>query len=119
MAYECGAIMKLHGICAPEGTIIGVDFHSGRVVAVESHDFTTPAITMNLRFATGDELAAIGTREPRSVCEHEGIPLRMTPYGPARLFGPRPRVKPRKISKSEAKRFLASVDYRAPEVIDG
>lgn len=111
--------MKLHGICAAEGTIIGVDFHSGRFVAVQDHDFMTPATTMNLRFATSAELAAIGTREPRSVTEHLGIPLRITPYGPARMFGPRPFVKPRKVSKSEAKRWLAAYQEKYPDVIDG
>lgn len=119
--------MKLNGIVAPEGTVIGLDYHSGRFVAVESYDFMPPAATVNLRFATPEELSAIGTREPRSVCEHDGIPLRITPYGPARLFGPRPRVKPKRLSKSEARRILDRfgkkyprvANYQPPDVIDG
>lgn len=121
--------MTLHGICAPEGTVIGLDFHSGRFVAVsaESCDFVTPTSEMVLRFATPEELNSIGIREPRSVCEHLGIPLRMTPYGPARMFGPRPRVKPKRLSKSEARRILDRfgkkypqvANYQPPDVIDG
>lgn len=98
--------MKLHGIAAPFGTVIGIDYHSGRFVVPDNYDFGTPATTMNLRFATGDELSAIGTREPRSVTEHRGIPQRMTPYGPARIFGPRPFIKPKQVTKREAKRMV-------------
>lgn len=114
--------MRLNGIYAWPGTVIGVEFHSGRFVSVDASTGALPDAEekwVRLRFSTGEELSAIGTREPRSVCEHEGIPLRMTPYGPAKIFGPRPRVKPRRISKSEAKRFLSAVQYRPPDVIDG
>lgn len=111
--------MELHGICAAEGTVIGYHEKEKRFLTVDSHDFTTPATTMHLRYATSEELTAIGTCEPRSVVEHLAIPQRMTPFGLARIFGPRPYVKPKVVTKREAKRFVSEFQKRYPGVVSG
>lgn len=119
--------MRLNGIQAEPGTVIGYSIKDQRFLSVESsgEDVTSiygelesrPFVT--LRFSTPEELTAIGTRAPRSVTEHYGIPSRMTPYGPVKMYGPRPRVKPKVITKREAKRILAYGSRFNPEIING
>lgn len=107
--------MRLNGIHAAPGTVIGIETRTERFLAIDHYEGDTAI----LRYATSIELTAIGTREPRSVTEHLGIPQRMTPFGPARMFGPRPYVKPKVINKREAKRILAMGSRWNPEIIEG
>ena len=94
--------MRLNGVKAEVGTVIGYHKEAQRFLTVYSVD----SDGCDLRFSTSEELTAIGTREPRSVTEHLGVPLRMTSYGPARMFGPRPRVKPKVVNKRKAKEIF-------------
>lgn len=77
------------------GVVIGYHHKEKRFLAIDvANTEEMLSRSMPIRFATSEELNAIGTYEPRSVAEHRGIRQRMTPYGLARVFGKRPRIKP-------------------------
>lgn len=95
--------MRLNGIHAKPGTIIGIDHRSKRFLAVDSIDrieITTwgdlsPKYIngrgIELRFATAEEVRSQSFKhEPRSVVEHRAIPRRMSVYGLIRQFHPTP-----------------------------
>lgn len=83
-------IGRLNGITAEVGTIMGYSKNLGAFVSVAE----TGNDHILLKRATAAEMSQLGMREPSTVAEHSAIHRRMTPYGLARLFGPRPRVKP-------------------------
>lgn len=71
---------------AEAGTIVGVEQRSQRFLTAGHPDFTANAT--RLRYATAKEVqpdTMIG-RVPRSVCEHNMIQKRQTPYGMARVI---------------------------------
>jgi len=107
--------MRLNGIVAEPGTVIGYHQRTKRFLTIDKVDKND----CELRYSTPEELTAIGTREPRSVTEHFAIPLRMTPFGPARMFGPRPKVKPQVVTKKQAKRFVQEFNNRYPGIVNG
>lgn len=110
--------MRLNGIQAEPGTVIGFSIRDQRFLTVDKVDVAGHGNGCELRYSTPEELTAIGTREPQTVTEHYGIPSRMTPYGPVKMYGPRPRVKPKVINKREAKRILQEYQ-NTPRIIDG
>jgi hypothetical protein len=76
--------MRLNGITAEPGTIIGLDTIHQRFLAIADEH-------MNLRFATAQEATSNAfMHDPRSVVEHLGIPLKPSPYGMVRRFKPVP-----------------------------
>jgi hypothetical protein len=82
--------MRLNGIVAEPGTIIGLDTVHQRFLAVADEH-------MNLRFATAEEVTPRAfMHEPRSMAEHLAIQKRVSPYGMVRRFKPVP-VTPVKI----------------------
>lgn len=78
--------MRLNGIEAEPGTVMGLHFREKRLLIVDEEFHFHPMI---LRFNSEDEL--IPKREPRSVAEHHLIPRKMTPYGLVRQYTPNPR----------------------------
>lgn len=82
--------MQLNGITPRPGTIIGYHWRAKKFLIVDHVDDDGCV----LRFATSLEMNKVGTYEPMSVTEHRGVARRSTPYGLARMFGPRPFVKP-------------------------
>jgi hypothetical protein len=83
--------MRLNGIKAEPGTLIGMDYKSLRFVVVDSVDYSF-GFEMNLRFATAEEVnpEVLRFKNPRSVAEHRCIKRTQTPYGLVRRFKPMP-----------------------------
>jgi len=113
--------MQLRGMTPEAGTIIGVHHQDQRFLAVDVMD-TADHLTQRvpLRFATAQEMrpdTLIG-RVPRSVCEHNMIQKRQTPYGVARVI-PTTTVAleialpSRKDVRREVKRILRSAGLRS------
>lgn len=76
--------MRLNGVKAEPGTIIGMEKESFRFVAVDNVDIEG----VELRYAKAEEVTREAfNHEPRSVAEHYAIPRRMSPYGLIRQFG--------------------------------
>lgn len=95
--------MRLNGIHAEPGTVIGVDFRTKNFLVVDENDqyevttFGDPEPKfingrgMQLRFATEEESRPQAFKhEPRSVTEHRGTKRRMSVYGLIRQFHPTP-----------------------------
>lgn len=83
--------MRLNGIYAEPGTIIGIDFRSKRFLAVDFVESYSMDPECVLRFATAEEVRPQSFKhEPRSVVEHQGIPRRASVYGIIRQFRPTP-----------------------------
>lgn len=83
--------MRLNGITAKPGTIIGIDFRSKRFLAVAGDGPKGAQGTLPLRFAYSDEVRPQSFKhEPRSIAEHQGIPRRASVYGMIRQFKPTP-----------------------------
>lgn len=86
--------MKLSGITGEPGTVIGYHIRELKFLAIEINDIEIGnSGGCHIRFATSEEIDGNWV-EPRSVAEHYAIPLRYTPYGHARMFGPTPYIKP-------------------------
>lgn len=82
--------MRLNGISAEPGTIIGVDFRSKRLLTMVGEDDGG----MVIRYSTAEEVTPDNfQRVPRSVTEHRAIPRRMSAYGLIRPFKPQPYMR--------------------------
>ena len=82
--------MRLNGIHAEPGTIVGVHYRTKRLLTAISNDDEG----MVVRYSTAEEVSAEKFRhEPRSVTEHMAIPRRMSPYGLIRQYAPTPRKR--------------------------
>lgn len=93
--------MRLNGIHADPGTIVGVHFRTKRLLTVVSNDDEGVVV----RYATAEEVTAERFKhEPRSVAEHRAIARRMSPYGLIRQYAPQPRPV---------------VEYRPTEIVLG
>lgn len=71
--------MRLNGVFAPEGTLLGI---FPNFVTVVSNDYRG----VEVRKATVDEMSTRRTEAPNSITEHRMIPRRMSPYGLIRQF---------------------------------
>lgn len=104
--------MRLNGITPQPGTIIGYHWREKRFLIVDHVDDDGCIV----RFATSLEMNAVGTKEPLSVTEHRGVARRLTPYGLARMFGPRPHVKPEVVHRRASRQGQTMIDYLANRV---
>lgn len=112
--------MQLRGMTPETGTVIGVHHRDRRFLVADvqdTSDFETRRVP--IRFATAQEtgMATVVGRIPRSVCEHEMIQKRRTPYGVARVIpteAVRVEIKlpSRKDVRREIKRLLRSAGMR-------
>lgn len=102
--------MRLNGIQAEPGTVIGVHYRNKNFLTVVGEDDGGVVV----RHSTEDEVRPQSFKhEPRSVTEHHGIKRRMSPYGLIRQFKPTP-VKAVKLEiELPTGRQLSRVDRRA------
>jgi hypothetical protein len=106
---ETEIIGRLNGIAPPPGTIIGFHPKHLRFMAVDISVYDGDPYCI-IRWATAEEIDRVKFKEPNSYVEFRAIPRRMTPYGPARVFGSI-RVKPK---PSPRKRNLRPGGYSIP-----
>jgi hypothetical protein len=87
--------MKLNGIHAAPGTVIGVDMRSLRFVVADVCSLDEmESGSLPLCYATAEQISFQALmREPRSVAEHHGIRRTSSSYGLVRQFKPSPRVR--------------------------
>ena len=77
--------MRLNGIQAEPGTIVGTHFRTKRALISVSVDDDGTVV----RFARDDEVTSNALmHSPRNVAEHTAITKRLTPYGLVRRFQP-------------------------------
>lgn len=88
--------MRLNGIQAEPGTVIGLHAREKKLLIVTEVDQSG----VELRFNVGDE--QLSKREPRSVAEHDMIPKKLTPCGLVRQYKPTP-MSPVKIEMAMPK----------------
>lgn len=112
--------MRLNGVYAPPGTVIGIHFRDQRFLVADVCDTSDlQTRTLPLRWARADEVAphVLRHREPNSVTEHQALATVSTPYGRAKVIGVDPTpveiVLPdiRDVQR-QARKILKSVDLR-------
>lgn len=96
---EIEIVGRLHGFTSrglPDvGSVIGYHHKAQRFLSVAQ--ITQGEVL--LRWSTPEELTRIATREPTTVIEHQGIPNRITPFGIVKMYGPRPILKPKRVTR--------------------
>lgn len=89
--------MMLRGMYAEPGTFIGTierdGVKLGLIVQESIAADTRKGCDVYLRPARRGEIDQGNMPDPRSVAEHESLPVVRTPYGPARMYGPRPEKR--------------------------